>query len=81
MKKVSIFNIKGGVAKTTSTANLGACLSKQNKKVLLVDLDPQSNLTKLFKAYSMDDLSVSDVLLDKDLYIHKVIKKTDFENI
>lgn len=33
MKKVSIFNIKGGVAKTTSTANLGACLSQQCKKV------------------------------------------------
>ena len=81
MKKVSIFNIKGGVAKTTSTANLGACLSQQNKKVLLVDLDPQSNLTKLFKAYSMDDLSISDILLDKDLDIHKVIRKTDFENI
>ena len=81
MKKVSIFNIKGGVAKTTSTANLGACLSQEGKKVLLVDLDPQSNLTKLFKAYSMDDLTVSDVLLDKHLDIHKVIKKTDFENI
>ena len=70
MKKVSIFNIKGGVAKTTSTANLGACLSQEGKKVLLV-----------FKAYSMDDLTVSDVLLDKHLDIHKVIKKTDFENI
>ena len=81
MKKVSIFNIKGGVAKTTSTANLGACLSQQGKKVLLVDLDPQSNLTKLFKAYSMEDLTVSDVLLDKHLDIHKAIKKTDFENI
>ena len=81
MKKASIFNIKGGVAKTTSTANLGACLSQENKKVLLVDLDPQSNLTKLFKSYSMDDLSVSDLLLDKDLDIHKVIRKTDFENI
>ena len=32
MKKVSIFNIKGGVAKTTSTANLGACLSQEGKK-------------------------------------------------
>ena len=81
MKKVSIFNIKGGVAKTTSTANLGACLSQEGKKVLLVDLDPQSNLTKLFKAYSMEGLTVSDVLLDKHLDIHKAIKKTDFENI
>ena len=81
MKKVSIFNIKGGVAKTTSTANLGACLSQEGKKVLLVDLDPQSNLTKLFKAYSMEDLTVSDILLDKHLDIHKAIKKTDFENI
>lgn len=81
MRKVSIMNIKGGVAKTTSTANLVACLSQQNKKVLLIDIDPQSNLTKLFKAYSMDDLSVSDVLLDKNLDMHKVIRKTDFESI
>lgn len=81
MKKVSIMNIKGGVAKTTSTANLGACLSQQGYKVLLVDIDPQSNLSKLFKAYSMEDLSVTDVLLDKNLDVHKVIRKTDFENI
>lgn len=81
MKKISIMNIKGGVAKTTSTANLGACLSQKGYKVLLIDLDPQSNLTKLFKTYSMEDLQISDVLLDKNLDIHKVIKKTDFENI
>lgn len=81
MKKISIFNIKGGVAKTTSTANFGACLGENGKKVLLVDLDPQSNLTKLFKAYSMEDVSISDLLLDKNLDIGGVIKKTDFENI
>ena len=34
MKKVSIFNIKGGVAKTTSTANLGACLSQEGKGII-----------------------------------------------
>ncbi|MCX0365781.1 AAA family ATPase, partial [Clostridium perfringens] len=68
-------------AKTTSTANFGACLSQNGKKVLLVDLDPQSNLTKLFKAYSMEDLSIADVFLNKNLDLHNVIKKTDFENI
>ena len=81
MKKISIFNIKGGVAKTTSTANFGACLKERGNKVLLVDLDPQSNLTKLFKAYSMEDASVADILLDKNLNIKNVIKKTDFDNI
>lgn len=81
MKKVSIFNIKGGVAKTTSTANLGACLCQQGYKVLLIDLDAQSNLSKLFKTYSMEDLSITNVLLDKNLDIHSVVKKTDFENI
>lgn len=74
-------SLKGGVAKTTSTANLGACLSQQGKKVLLIDLDSQSNLTKLFKTYSIEDLSISDVLLDKNLDIHKAIKRTDFENL
>ena len=36
---------KGGTGKTTSTLNVGACLSRMKKKVLMVDLDPQANLT------------------------------------
>lgn len=81
VKVISLFNIKGGVAKTTSTANLGACLSQKEYKVLLIDLDAQSNLTKLFKAYSIDDLSVANALLDKNIDINQIIKTTDFENI
>lgn len=46
-KKITIANSKGGVGKTTVSAMLGYYLSKQGYKVLLVDLDPQSNTTKL----------------------------------
>lgn len=52
MRVVSVINFKGGVGKTTLTANLGAELANRGKRVLLVDLDPQSSLTHSF--YSTD---------------------------
>lgn len=44
-KVISVANIKGGVAKTTTAANLGVGLVKKGKRVLLVDLDPQGSLS------------------------------------
>ncbi|HEU0238527.1 MAG TPA: ParA family protein [Micromonosporaceae bacterium] len=53
MRVISVVNYKGGVGKTTLTANLGAGLADRGKRVLLVDLDPQCSLTNCF--YTPED--------------------------
>ena len=51
MKKIAVFNHKGGVAKTTTTFNLGSAIARAGKKVLLVDTDSQCNLTLYSMGY------------------------------
>jgi chromosome partitioning protein len=64
---VSVVNQKGGVAKTTTTANLGASLAARGHRTLLVDLDPQANLTLgLGVEWDRLECALHNVLLDPD---------------
>lgn len=64
---ICLLNHKGGVAKTTTAQNVGAALSKKYK-VLLVDIDPQANLTKAFGVKNNPDNNIYESLVnDKKL--------------
>lgn len=54
-KTIALFNHKGGVSKTTTTYNLGWMLAEKGKRVVLVDTDPQCNLTGLILGETLDD--------------------------
>src|SRR6184192_3092423 len=76
--RVIVFaNQKGGVAKTTTTLNLGVALKEKGYSVLVVDLDPQGNLT-MSQGWNPDEIerSMFDVLVHK-LPIEEIIREAE----
>ena len=80
--KICFINQKGGVGKTTLTFHTSGALAEFGKKVLIIDLDAQGNLSFCF----FDDkeaipLTVNDILKEDGEEIAKIISKTDFDKI
>lgn len=65
MKILTVFNNKGGVGKTTLTYHMAHALAEIGQKVLMIDLDPQCNLT----VYSLDEDVIGDIWIPEDPFI------------
>jgi chromosome partitioning protein len=78
---IAMSNEKGGVAKTTSTLSLGAALAELNYRVLLVDLDPQANLSLALGLETGESSFTSANVLIENASMQAAIRKTDITNL
>lgn len=80
-RTIALINNKGGVGKTTSCLNIGVALSLLNKKVLLVDIDPQGNLSDAFISINRVQYTIKNLLEGDISDINQVLIKGVKQNI
>lgn len=79
-KIISVANQKGGVGKTTTSITLSSMLAQKNKKVLLIDADPQGNATSGLGIEKNNDKSVYDLLVEETT-VNEIVKQTSVKNL
>ncbi len=80
MRSIALINQKGGVGKTTTAVNLGACLAEAGRRVLLVDMDPQANLTSWILGPASEEVedTIGEVLLSKTAISEVVVEVENY---
>lgn len=81
MRIIALINQKGGVGKTTTAASLGGALARRGRKVLLVDIDPQANLSLHLNATPSDsEMSIYDLLTSRCAF-EDIVRETGVPNL
>ena len=81
MKRIAVINQKGGVGKTTTTVNLGAALARRGLRVLMLDMDPQANLTvHVDKRPDLEGQTMTNLLVE-DAPLQGLVQATATPNL
>src|SRR5918992_1631495 len=80
---IAMVNNKGGVGKTTCTLNIAAGLARRDRRVLIVDLDPQANASLVLLGAKLFELphSIYDILLEHGRHVREIIAPTSIKGL